>query len=60
MIKHLKYIFGLYHPEEEINKLKKEVRIESVKTQIKAKMVNKLLYNKDTTFYLGKAMGVIR
>lgn len=52
-------VLGKYKPSEEIHLLKNEIAVESLKTQVKAKQVNKLLYNKDTTYFLAKAMGVI-
>jgi len=60
MVNAIKYIFGAYRPEEEISEVKKEIKKETLITQTKARQVNKILYAKDTTFFLAKGLGVLK
>lgn len=60
MTKMVLFIVGKWQPHEEIHDIKNETFNEISKTNRAIAKVNKLLYTRDRTYDLGKAMGVFR
>lgn len=51
-------LIGRWKPREETHQVKNEITSIVLKTNVKVQKANKMLYNKDTAYYLAKSMGV--